>query len=121
MSNNITLLSTTRREAQKTFLEEKRNNLQLEIYDLERQGRGEILSESVEIISSTIAIVPSTLRKKFYRVNYVTKKCQCEDHMYRGWICMHLYAVNYKLTWIDKQIPEVNTESGLIRTDLILD
>lgn len=115
------LLSSTGRVARKTFLEEKRNNLQLEIYDLERQERGEILAESVEIVSDCIAIVPSASRKKFYRVNYITKKCPCEDHTFRNWICMHLYAVNHKLTWIDKRIPEVLIESGLIRKDLLLD
>ncbi len=97
ITNANVMLSTTGRQARKTHLQSKMDSMKYEMYDLDRQERGEILSESVEIISNTIAIVPSTLRKKFYRVNYITKKCQCEDHTFRGWICKHYYAVEYYL------------------------
>lgn len=108
-------------QARKIHLQDKIDDWQREMYDLERRERGMELAESVEIISDSVAIVPSASRKKFYRVNYITKECKCEDHTFRGWICKHYYAVEYKLSWIDKRVPEVNTESEIKDTSLLLE
>jgi len=53
------------------------------------------LIKNVVFLKHPEAVVYSDGKK--YKVDYITEDCKCEDHVYRGLKCKHIWAVQLNI------------------------